>query len=1257
MAASNIVMRRAVGVQTSAPEAQGRGEGLKQFAAGAQGFAAQEAKLRPAAADAKGDGVQMREAEPNSDRGSGSGGERKAEPAAAKHEEGAAAKEVSIPKPDLGKLDEKLDASAAKTGDALAQKATEIEKAPKESPLEVSQPGDAVEKEAEAVAAKVMAPEQNGAEVAKPAGDTKAAAQGNESCAECGGAMKSEGGGEPECSTCGTKSSEQGGGGDGDGDEKSTGGALGKVMKKAAKGVMRKVSRVGAPVQRRVGAVQAKSAGDPLSSDVRGAVEPVVGADLGNVRVHSDSAAVQKSEAIGAKAFTSGSDIFLGAGASASDKGLMAHEATHVVQQSAAPTQRQVQRLGVEDFIPDSILNAVRGLAGQGSTYSDGLGSRADTAKNTAKSQAEQVPGQAKGEATAAETSAKSAGAAAKSTVDSGAAAARSAGAQAATEAASQAKQVDAAGPLATYASDPVRSKVEGPPASLGRGGGGAGGAAAQAPAPAQGGGGGGAAAPNAGATMAGAGAAPGGVGAWDCDGASIVAKVTDMGRDVVAGMTQAMRGAGLGPVMDLAARGVAQAQQTVAQISAGIDNVKNQVTQWLDETTAPVRETITRLTEEANAAYEQAKAAVSAEVDRVKTWAAGKWTDIKAAVSQGIEDAINWAKNGASSLMSQARALVGRLWDMLPDGLKSALTSAVSTVEGWVSSARAGIGEVQNFVTEKSTEFQAWALEKANGATSWLGEQYVEVKQMATDASTAVGEAWTSAKQTATDLASQAYTAADNASGGRITRWRDAAAEKAAQLRGEACTLAGDYVGPCIEKALPDPTQEGQTSFASLALTGDLTVPIEGVPVKVAAGASIKIEKADSKYTATLTGEGSIGVALELSGGGGGGGGGSPVSLSMEGTLPEKVLGMQAIGAGPMPGVSGDVGGGGGGGGASTSAAGGGGGGSTTTPAAGGGGGAADPAAAGGGGGGMEAGVEAGYKCTVEVVYEFDASPAKANSCAGLGGLAALLVSQGAGAILPQPFGSMAQSAGSFIAAENLKSAKMELAQTVGASASAEAEGVGGGEIKAEGEAGVSVGMERADGQTTMTASLFQRGSVEGELKLEPHGFALASIGGSISSEAELEVGYNTTTEVVSADFTTKAGASVALGGIRNLLAAIPGAVRGIVEPKLNEYGISGATHDGEIGVELESTTDLAALATAIDGELSKGRGATATGLWTAVKTWYAQSRTTTYKVELTATEKVLAAEISGGGDGVKATAGVEATRGLTTELASGTI
>lgn len=79
------------------------------------------------------------------------------------------------------------------------------------------------------------------------------------------------------------------------------------------------------------------SGGEPLPSSIRRRVEPVLGADLSHVRVHRGRDAAEKAAAINARAFTLGRHIWLGAGASASDTRLMAHELTHVVQQHAAP--------------------------------------------------------------------------------------------------------------------------------------------------------------------------------------------------------------------------------------------------------------------------------------------------------------------------------------------------------------------------------------------------------------------------------------------------------------------------------------------------------------------------------------------------------------------------------------------------------------------------------------------------------------------------------------------------------------------------------------------------------------------------------------------------------------------------------------------------------------------------------------------------------------------------------------------------------
>ena len=78
--------------------------------------------------------------------------------------------------------------------------------------------------------------------------------------------------------------------------------------------------------------------GRPLPADVRGEVEPALGVELGAVRIHTDEAAAALSEDLGANAFTHGRDIYFAGGQfapqSRAGKHLLAHELTHVIQQS-----------------------------------------------------------------------------------------------------------------------------------------------------------------------------------------------------------------------------------------------------------------------------------------------------------------------------------------------------------------------------------------------------------------------------------------------------------------------------------------------------------------------------------------------------------------------------------------------------------------------------------------------------------------------------------------------------------------------------------------------------------------------------------------------------------------------------------------------------------------------------------------------------------------------------------------------------------
>jgi hypothetical protein len=78
-----------------------------------------------------------------------------------------------------------------------------------------------------------------------------------------------------------------------------------------------------------------RGGGAPLDTGLRSEMEGALGANFDGVRVHTGAESQQLNRSISAKAFTTGSDIFLGQGASAGDHSLMAHELTHVVQQQS----------------------------------------------------------------------------------------------------------------------------------------------------------------------------------------------------------------------------------------------------------------------------------------------------------------------------------------------------------------------------------------------------------------------------------------------------------------------------------------------------------------------------------------------------------------------------------------------------------------------------------------------------------------------------------------------------------------------------------------------------------------------------------------------------------------------------------------------------------------------------------------------------------------------------------------------------------
>ena len=81
-----------------------------------------------------------------------------------------------------------------------------------------------------------------------------------------------------------------------------------------------------------------QSEGKPLPEQTRKFMESRFGVDFSAVRIHTGNEAIELTRQIGAQAFTRGVDIYLGAGKedieSTAGKELLAHELTHVVQQT-----------------------------------------------------------------------------------------------------------------------------------------------------------------------------------------------------------------------------------------------------------------------------------------------------------------------------------------------------------------------------------------------------------------------------------------------------------------------------------------------------------------------------------------------------------------------------------------------------------------------------------------------------------------------------------------------------------------------------------------------------------------------------------------------------------------------------------------------------------------------------------------------------------------------------------------------------------
>jgi hypothetical protein len=92
----------------------------------------------------------------------------------------------------------------------------------------------------------------------------------------------------------------------------------------------------------------ARGSGQSMSPDLQAKMGEAIGADFSGVKIHTDAQSDQMNRSIQAKAFTTGKDVFFRQGeynpGSRGGQELLAHELTHVVQQTGSTIQRVLEK-------------------------------------------------------------------------------------------------------------------------------------------------------------------------------------------------------------------------------------------------------------------------------------------------------------------------------------------------------------------------------------------------------------------------------------------------------------------------------------------------------------------------------------------------------------------------------------------------------------------------------------------------------------------------------------------------------------------------------------------------------------------------------------------------------------------------------------------------------------------------------------------------------------------------------------------------
>jgi hypothetical protein len=262
-----------------------------------------------------------------------------------------------------GARPEQLETQASKR--PVPKAAVELEGEILQAKMSVGPAGDAYEREADDVAARVV-------RTLRSAPPTTATGRRRADAADSN----------PRAQRSERLTPDRGGHGSDDGDAIDLGGRLRKVQRSSSTPPLntpvtqiRRIQRsatAGGTIGVQGGDLDAdttrvlkasRGGGKPLPDPARSKMESAFGADFSGIRVHSGPTATDLNERIQAKAFTTGNDIYfrdsVPDASTSSGQELLAHELTHTIQQGGASVQRSGQQV-IRRVTANDIINQVR---------------------------------------------------------------------------------------------------------------------------------------------------------------------------------------------------------------------------------------------------------------------------------------------------------------------------------------------------------------------------------------------------------------------------------------------------------------------------------------------------------------------------------------------------------------------------------------------------------------------------------------------------------------------------------------------------------------------------------------------------------------------------------------------------------------------------------------------------------------------------------------------------------------------------------